>query len=485
MRTTLNLERSSRAANSGFMLSGQFIGKGALFLSIMLLSRYLPDADFGGLLFSIILGQVYLLFSDMGVSLVINMRISTRPEDSQELLSRSITLKTVLTMLGLPLVVLAGVTLGMSQQRLLVLSIIGLSVIFESYTEIFYSIFRARERMVYESSSRILMGLTGLALVITAIHFRSGLLVIAMTYVVRAMVAFTASLFCLKRMGFTLSLSRKLGKVKELLSASIPLGIMGLVIVLHQRADNVIIRQMMGENAVAAWQECLRIIEILILLVVPTLLPGALFPALCRAFRDREYQRQTGDMARVFTALAVMPSLAVISTGNRFMRYIWGVDYLRGISPGTLQLCLYLSLMGLAVLYLMNIMINSLLAVNKIKIVIPVTLSALVLVVAGNLLFIPIVGLASAGIFFVTGNLLVLLSYWFFLRWRGYRLPIWREALISIAVSIPAFAIIPLTRGMPFLPALVLPVAVYAPVWWFTGGGRAAGRLFPGRDTSE
>jgi hypothetical protein len=65
-----DIKKSSKAANSAFMLAGQFIGKGSLFVSVMLLSRYLSDSDFGGLLFSIVLGQVYFFLSDMGVSLV-------------------------------------------------------------------------------------------------------------------------------------------------------------------------------------------------------------------------------------------------------------------------------------------------------------------------------------------------------------------------------------------------------------------------------
>ena len=56
MNSISDVQRSSKAANTGFMLVGQFIGKGSLFVSIMFLSRYLSDWDFGGLLFVIVLG---------------------------------------------------------------------------------------------------------------------------------------------------------------------------------------------------------------------------------------------------------------------------------------------------------------------------------------------------------------------------------------------------------------------------------------------
>jgi len=476
-----NVERSSKAANSGFMLVGQFIGKGSLFVSMMFLARYLSDGDFGGLLFIIVLGQIYLGLSDMGVSLILNMRASVLPADTQELLSASLTLRMILAMLGLPFLMLAGLLLNMTPGRMLVLGIIGVSVFFESFAEMFYSVFRAREKMIYESICRILMGIVGLITVLLLIQFKMDLTAISSAYVARTLAAAIAAAVFLRRIGFSLMPSIDKEKLKKLFITALPLGIMGLVTVVHLRADNILIRQILGENAVAAWQECLRIIEIMLLLVVPTLLPGALFPSLCRAFRNGKYQRQTGSMARIFTGLAVVPSLAILSTGNRFLRFVWGDEYLRGIGASELQLCLYLCLAGLAVMYLMIITLSSLMAVNRLRIVVPVTTAALILVVVGNLLLMPLIGLPSAGVFYVAGNVLMLVCYWVFLKWRGYYVPIWKEALISILVSLPAFAVIPLTRGLAFLPALVIPAAIYLPIWWFSGGSKAIHEVFPHR----
>lgn len=190
-------------------------------------------------------------------------------------------------------------------------------------------------------------------------------------------------------------------------------------------------------------------------------------------------------MARVFTALAVSLSLAVVSAGNRLLELIWGGSYLRNVSPSDMQLCLYLCVGGLAAVYLMNIMINSLLALNRIRVVVPVTAAALAIVIAGNLLLIPVIGLPSAGILFIAGNLFILLSYYFYVGWRGYRLPIWGKALKSILAAIPAFAVTFYSLSLPLVPAILVPLAVYVPVWWFTGGGGAFKRLFPLKVTRD
>lgn len=445
----------------------------------MFLSRYLSDTDFGCFLFSIVLGQMYLILSDMGVSLILNRRSSMRPADTQELLSTSLTLKIILSLLGLPLLILAGFLLNMSSERMLVLGIIGISVFFESFAELFYSVFRAREKMVYESISRITKGITGVIAVLLVIQFNLGLIAIAFAYVVRTIAALVSAIKGLRAIGFSVLPNIDKGKLKELLISALPLGIMGMVTVVHQKADNILIRQMLGENAIAVWQECLRIVELMLLIAVPTLLPGALFPSLCRTFRDGGYQQQTGYMARIFTGLAVVPALSILSTGERFLRFVWGSEYLRDISSQDMQLCMYLCLAGLAIVYLMNILLASLLAVNRIRIVIPVTTAAMILVIGGNLLLMPVIGLPSAGIFYVAGNLLMLVCYWVFLKWRGYSLPIWREALISILASVPAFAVIPLTRKLPFIPALLIPAIIFIPIWWFSGGGKAVHEVFP------
>ncbi len=460
------------------MIAGQFMGKGSLFLSVMLLSRYLSDSDFGVLLFAVALGQVYLIFSDMGLSLVLNMRASVRPEDTQELLSASTTMKVALGILGLPVLVMAGAVLGMSGNRLLVLGVVGISVLLESFAEMYYSVFRARERMLSEGISRISKGITGLALVMLATRFGADLLTISFTYVVRAMVAVFVAIAGIRRLGYTVKPRLEWNRARELFVASLPLGIMGLVTVAHQKADTMILMGTLGENAVAAWQQCLRITEFMLLLVVPTLLPGALFPGLCRSFRDGRSARETGDMARVFTAFAAAAALGAVSTGERFLRFIWGSEYLRSFSSSDLQLNLYLCLAGLAVLYLVNILLTSLLAVNKVKVVVPVTSAALVLIVAGNIHMIPKLGLRSVGVFYLIGNLLVLVSYWLFLKLRGFSLPVFRESGLTLLVALPFFALTPLTGRLPFVPALLLPVILFFLAWSLTGGLEAAGRLF-------
>ena len=461
------------------MLAGQFIGKGSLFVSVMFLARYLSDGDFGALLFSIVLGQIYLVLSDMGISFILNRRSSIRPTDTQELLSTSITLRIFLSLLALPLLIIAGFLIGISSEKLFVLGIIGVSVLFESFAEMFYSVFRAREKMIYESISRITKGIVGLIAILLIIQFNWGLIAVACAYVVRTIAALVSAITGIRKIGFSMLPSIDKGKLKELLVSALPLGIMGVVTIVHQRADNILIRQMLGENAVAVWQECLRIIELMLLMVVPTLLPGALFPSLCRSFRDGGYKRQTGQMARIFTGLALVPALAILSAGERFLRFVWGSEYLRGTSSQDMQLCMYLCLAGLAIVYLMNILLASLLAVNRIRIVVPITTAAMILVIGGNLLLMPVLGLPSAGVFFVAGNLLILISYWVFLKWRGYSLPIWREAFITILASVPAWAVIPLTRNLPFIQALLIPPLIFIPIWWFSGGGKAVREVFP------
>ncbi len=461
------------------MIAGQFFGKGSLFISVMLLSRYMSDDDFGALLFSVVLGQVLLYFSDMGVSLVVNRRASLVQKDSQELLSTAFSLRIVLGLSGWALLSASGYALGLRGERLGVLGIIGLSLVLESHAEMIYSVFRAGETMILEGLSRIAKGITGLALVLAAVKLEMGLSAIAWSYVIRTALALGIAVIGSGRIGISLRPLFNRSRMRELLVASLPLGIMGLLTVIQQRADTVVVRQMLGENAVAAWQECIRIVEMLLLMVVPTLLPGALFPSLCRSFSLGGYKRETADMARIFTGFAFAISLGIVSTGDRFLQLIWGASYLRGIDTGALQLCLYMSLAGLGIIYLANILLASLLALDRVKVVIPVSLGVLIIVILGNVLLIPAMGLAATGILFLSGNVIILVSYWTFLRWRGFSVPIWRETLISVTVGLPVLALTAVTRRTSFIPAFLIPAVSYFALWWVTGGGKALKRLFP------
>jgi O-antigen/teichoic acid export membrane protein len=453
------------------MLTGLVVGKGALFLSLMLLSRYLDDTSFGTITFAISLSLILYFIIDMGVSLIANRKFSIDPSRIQEVFSTALGLRAILTLLGYSLLLGASL-IFYSKTQALIVGIIGAGVVLESWGELVFAIFRSRERMELEARSRIAGAVTSLVLVLIVVRADLGVYAAAATYTVRAAVLLTSAFLALGRFRIRLTPGFSRTHITKLLRESWPLGAMGLLLVAFQRLDVVIMEACMGIRAVGAYNELFRVLETMVLVITPTLLPGALFPSLCRVFRDgwSGFSRRMGGIAQLITGLAVLVMIPVFAGGTRLLESLWGSDYLRGQDPGDFQLAFIILMAAIPILFWMNYLVAGVIAAGRQKITIVVTAVSLLLSVGGNLVLIPMIGLPGAAIMVAASNGVMALLYFVVLRKLG-PLPllggIWKPAISALA----GVLVIYMTRNIPSLPVRMLtPAAAYLAVWLPLGG---------------
>jgi len=464
--------------NSSAMLTGQIVGKGTLFLSLMLLSRYLDDTSFGMITFAVSLSLILFFIVDMGVSLIANRKFSIDPYRTQEVFSTALGLRAILTVLGYSL--LLGVSLIFySTAQALIVAIIGAGVVLDSWGELVFAIFRSRERMWLEARSRIAGAVTSLVLVLLVVKTDMGIYAAAATYTLRACVLLTVAFLALGRFRIRLTPGFSRKHIMKLLGESWPLGVMGLLLVGFQRLDVVIMEACLGIRAVGAYNELYRVLETLVLVVTPTLLPGALFPSLCRAFRDgwSGFSLRMGGIAQLVTGLAGLVMMPVFAGGTRLLESLWGSGFLRGQDPGDFQLAYFILMAAIPLLFWMNYLVASVIAAGRQKITVAVTAVSLLLSVGGNLVLIPLIGLPGAAVMVAASNGVMALLYFVVLRKLG-PLPLLRGIWKPVISALAGVAVIYMTRGIPSLPIRILaPTAAYLAVWLPLGGLRPLKRI--------
>jgi len=460
------------------MLTGLVVGKGTLFLSLMLLSRYLDDTSFGMITFAISLSLILFFIIDMGVSPIANRKFSIDPSRTQEVFSTALGLRAILTVLGYSLLLGASL-IFYSKSQAMIVAIIGAGFVLDSWGELVFAIFRSRERMGLEARSRIAGAVTSLVLVLLVVKTDLGVYAAAATYTLRAGVLLTSAFLALGRFRIRLSPGFSGTHIMRLLRESWPLGAMGLLFVAFQRLDVVIMEACLGIRAVGAYNEIYRILETLVLVITPTLLPGALFPSLCRAFRDgwSGFSRKMGGIAQLVTGLAGLVMMPVFAGGTRLLEFLWGSDYLRGQDPGDFRLAYIVLMAAIPILFWMNYLVASVIAAGRQKITVVVTAVSLVLSVGGNLVLIPMIGLPGAAIMVAASNGVMALLYFLVLRKFG-PLPllgdIWKPAISALA----GVLVIYMTRSIPSLPVrMLIPAAAYLAVWLPLGGLKPLKRI--------
>ncbi|MFO7949937.1 MAG: oligosaccharide flippase family protein [Candidatus Fermentibacteraceae bacterium] len=464
----------SLSANSLAMAFGQLLGKGGFLAGLLVLSRYLDDTAFGALMFAVVLGQMLMLLVDAGVSIIANRQFSVDPEHRQQLMSTALGLRTVLGAGGLLLLVGASVLAGYGPLQLRYIAFIGLATVLDSFCELFYSIFRSSEKMIYEALVRAAGGLVSVALAVAVVGAHMGRQWAMMPYISRSVAMFALGALVV-RGGFATRVTPvfNTSHMRTLLRESVPMAIMGFMMVAVQKLDNVIIRSLIGVEAVGAYQECFRVAETMVLLITPTLLPGALFPALCRAFKKSwsEVRSRMAEIAQLVTGLALLVAVPLWSVSDRLLPFLWGESYRRGLEFGEVLLTFRLVLLAIPFVFWMNFLVASMVAGEKQRQAAWIGFAGVLASVGLNLLLVPRMGLPGAGTALVASNLLMCVLFYLELRREG-PLPLLGQLWKPLVAAVPAVSAAVLLPDSPVYLRPLASAGLFAAVWLPAGGLR-------------
>jgi O-antigen/teichoic acid export membrane protein len=464
---------AGRRANSVYMLMGQIFGKAGLFISLMIYSRILGDDPFGELLFAVSIGLIVIFLSDMGVTMLVTRRIAAGTEVNSTL-SSAVVLRSILSLVTVSAVVVTGWAAGYASRQLVLILLVSSGFVLDGFLETSFAVFRAKEVMINEGAARLLLGMLTVSLAVFALHTHRGVYFAGATYVARQIPAVVFAYFVLFRMGFRLDISHKAMKsAVSLLKAAVPLGIVGLFLVAGERLDSVFIKAELGDSAIAAYQQSTKILEALVLVVTPTLLPGALFAALCESAQVGWYKarERIAWMTELFIVIAVVLLIPLFAFEQYVLRIVWGGEFLRGIPMNELLVSFRIVLLTLPVAYIYHMFMAVVISLERQKNAVPLVAVSLAVEIVLFLVLIPVIGIAGAAVahfalMFSVASLLAL-----DLRRKYGATGFVRGAARPSAAAIPVFAILYMH---PLSPAgnAILAMAVFVAAWLVMGGRR-------------
>lgn len=399
--------RRGERANSVHMLIGQFVGKGAVFVSMMLISRHMGDVWFGRLLLAVILSVFSCFITDFGAAILVNRRMSLgSAEESRDIWRSALGFRTVMALVSL-IVLTAFSLLSYPLPQTLILIPILLGMTLEIMAELPFASFRALGQTRREAAARISSSVVFLLLVIASIALNAHPLLVASMFLIRGAAMAWVSFSAAGRMGFDIRPDFNPPRMLGLLKETWPLGLMGIVAIMHQRVDNLVIERSLGVVSVGAYNEIYKVLEVLVLIVTPTLLPGALFPGLCRAFRDGSSAVAIRRIAYLISALSAVVVALMLPPGEVFMKALWGDAFLRGLSPVDFDNTRLLLFSGIPVFFFMNFLLAALIASGRQKATLPAVAAGLAASLALNLWLMGNHGLPAAGMAAVFSSALV------------------------------------------------------------------------------
>ena len=232
------------ARNTAVLFSAQALNYLLAFFYMMYTARYLGVAGFGVLSFAIALAAIFGLLADLGLRTLTVREVARDKSLASKYVVNVTLIKVALAAVTFGLIALSVNLMGYPPQAVKVVYLLGLSVITLAFTQVFYSIFQAFERMEYISVGQVLNASLMLVGVILAMHYGLSIVGFALLFLLARAVELVYAVAVLKfkfagQPAFSRAKTFEIDPAfwKQSLRAAWPMGAMAIGIMIYFRID--------------------------------------------------------------------------------------------------------------------------------------------------------------------------------------------------------------------------------------------------------
>ena len=426
------------ARNTTVLLVAQVASYLLSFFYMMYAARYLGPANFGILSFAIAFTGIFAIFGDFGLQSLMVREIARDRTVAPKYLANVSLMKVIMVAVAFGLIALTINLMGYPEETVRVVYLFALVVIFGVFTQMFYSIFQAFERMEFQAIGQILSSALLLGGVIFAIRHDFTVVGFASLYVITNAIALSYS-FAVLKLRFSGSASAPAARVMEFdrsfwkptIKEALPFGLITLFVAVFYGADTIILSSAKGEAVVGWYSAAYRIV--LVLLFVPGALAPAMFPVMSRLYTTSRDSLRHG-VEKLFKYMAMLGIPLGVGTTLLAQRIIWvvfGPEYIPA------AIALQILIWSVVLVYIGGPIGTLLQTTNKQRTVARIVgISTLTNVVA-NLILIPRYSYVAAGAIAVLTTLISLIMQYIACSKTGWSV-IDRKFLISFGKTVLA-----------------------------------------------
>jgi len=453
------------ARNSIILFGSNIISKTFTFLYIVLMARHLGKSDFGVFSFAFAFCGLFVLLTDMGLDKLTVREVSRDKQAAGKYIGNFVLIKIILGVVTFGLIALVINVMGYSNPTLNVVYLLGLHIVIRSFSNIFYAVIQANEKMEYVSIGSIFGNALLLLGVLFIVSQNYGVAAYGYIFVIVSAIDLGYAFWiCLKKFAIP-KLEIDWNFWKESIRTSWPLGAMLIFVMFYYRTDTIMINLMIGDPDVGLYSAAYRITE------VPSLFPGllmlAIFPVLSSLYKSSHssFGRTYALTLKYLFYLAIPVAMVITLIARPLVRLFYDMEYID--SARAIQVLIWAT----AIMFMTMVQGSTFVAANKQMVSMKICAVTVVLNIVLNLILIPKYSYIGASIATVFTELFGFAVGTYFLSRFGWKLNLFRTLVLPLLVFLIGFAAVyPLIRlhVHPFFLAFVF-VVIYCPIIFFVG----------------
>jgi len=417
------------AKNITVLLAANIISKVLGFFYVMYTARYLGAEGFGMLSFALAFTGIFGVFSDLGLGSLTVREVARDKSLVKKYLNNISVMKAILVTITFALIAIVINLLGYPEQTIKVVYLISLSVVFDSFTVMFFSIFRAMEKMEYQSLGEILSSILMLACALFAISQRFSVIGFASIYFIVSVFALGYS-FAIFVWKFNLpKLEIDWSFWKPTIKHTLPFFLSAIVNIIAFKIDIIMLSMMKGDMVVGWYSAAYRLIEAL--MFIPAIFSGAIYPVLSNFYVSSQESLKLA-YKKSFKYLFIVGLPIAVGTAilaHKIILFIYKSGFTHSI------IALQILIWTIPIIFLTYMFGTMLASVNKQFLALKINFFCMILNVVINLMLIPRYSYVGASIATVITTLLSFILCFHFLSKFIYKIQIHKYILKPIMAS--------------------------------------------------
>jgi O-antigen/teichoic acid export membrane protein len=446
------------AKNTGVLFVSTIITFILGFLYMIYIARYLGPEVYGILSFAIAFTIIFGILADLGLSQLMVRELSRDKSLASKYLGNTIVMKIIASIITFLLIILIVNLIHETIINMVVIYLIALSVLINSFSQIFYSVFQSYEKMEFLGIGSVLSSILLFSFALLAMYYKFDVVFFAFIYL---LVSIIILVFNMTICFWKFILPRKeidLNFWKFVLLESIFFVLTGVFTQIYFNIDSVMLSLMISNEAVGFYTAAYKLI--FILLSIPSVLIISLFPLMSKHFQSAQniLKLEYEKIFKFLFILALFLFLFGFIFADKIILIIYGSNYIPSIRA--LQILIFV----LPIIFLTYLFGTLLGAINKQRFVAIVTGTSAVLNIILNILLIPKFSYFGASFATVITEIAVFILMFSYISKFFYKVSIIDNVLKPLIGALILAICIYLTISINWILAAILGSIIYIPI---------------------
>lgn len=371
------------------------------FFILIYSARYLGVVNFGILSFALAFTGIFGVFIDFGMNSLTTRELARDKSLTPEYISNVIIIRIILSIVVFLSIIVVINILGYNEKTIYVVCFIALYNIGMIFSQLFYSIFQAYEKMEFQAVGTIIYYIVLFLGVLILIHYKLSIIEFAVIYSIVGLITFGFAFLVFIKKFFRPQIKFNLDFIKDLIKISWPFAITGISINLYNWIDTILLSFLTGQLAVGLYNASYKLM--LWFIFIPVVINTALFPLMSQYYitSHKSLKFSFEKLVKILALIGIPIGFGTVLLANKAINLVYGYQFIGSV------IALQILIWSTVIIFIRNPYERLLESSNKQSVVSKIFVLGVIFNIIANLLVIPKYSFVGAAIINVITDLII------------------------------------------------------------------------------